>query len=178
LLEAEQCARRVVELQDSPLFEATARSLSARVALARGELARAASDSRRARVAFAGMPPYGLMASATLIDALTRQGRHDEAVQQAHEDLVLLGELGGPVCSDVIFGVAAAEALFASGDHASAASVLDEALRQIELRSGKIADDGLRRAYLSGRREVRRALELKRLWLEQGGLEQPGLEQS
>jgi eukaryotic-like serine/threonine-protein kinase len=168
LLEAEGCARRVVELQNSPLFEATSRSLSARIALARGDFALAVADSRRARVAFAGMPPYALMASATLLEALTRQGRHGEAVEQAHEDLTLLDELGGPVYCDVMFGVAAAEALFESGDHASAASVLGEALRQIELRSSKIVDEGTKRAYLGGRREVRRAFELKEQWLREG----------
>jgi hypothetical protein len=167
-LEAERCAKSAVALQDSPLFEATWRSLSARVALKRGDFALAVADGRRARAAFASMPPYALMASALVLQALTRQGKIGDAVELAHEDLTLLDELGGPVCSDVMFGVAAAEALFESGDRASAASVLGEALQQIERRSGLIADHRLKQSYLTRRPEVRRALQLKDQWLREG----------
>jgi hypothetical protein len=167
-LEVERCARSVVELQDSPLFEATSRSLSARLALRRGDFALAVTDGRRARAAFASMPPYALMASAIVLEALTRQGKSGEAVELAHEDLTLLDELGGPVCSDVMFGVAAAEALFESGDRASAASVLGEALQRIERRSDLIVDHRLKQSYLTRRTEVRRALQLKDQWLREG----------
>jgi hypothetical protein len=67
-----------------------------------------------------------------------------------------------------MFGVAAAEALFESGDRASAASVLGEALQQIERRSGLIADHRLKQSYLTRRPEVRRALQLKDQWLREG----------
>jgi hypothetical protein len=114
------------------------------------------------------MPPYALMASAIVLEGLTRQGKSDAAVELAHEDLTMLDELGGPVCSDVAFGVAAAEALFDSGDSASAASVLGEALQQIERRGGLIADHRLKQSYLTRRPEVRRALQLKEQWLREG----------
>jgi hypothetical protein len=165
LAEAEQCARATQELNPSPMFEATSQNLSARVAVARGDWAQAERDGRKARAGMTAMIPYALFASAHLVESLTRQGRSAEAAAIAKEDLDVLAAQHGPLYSEVPFRVAAAEALFEAGEHAAGESVLREALRQVELRAGKIADPVLRARFLERRTENRRALELARAWL-------------
>jgi len=79
----------------------------------------------------------------------------------AREDLELLERIDGPVSTEVLFRVAAADVLHGAGHLAEARGVLAEALRQIDIRSTKITDPALRSSYLSGRPENRRARELE-----------------
>ena len=64
-----------------------------------------------------------------------------------------------------MFQVAAAEAFFAAGNRAEAEAALREALRQIEIRASKLRDPALRRSFLDGREENRRARAHARAWL-------------
>lgn len=105
--------------------------------------------------------PYALMASASLVLALANQGRSVQACMIAREDLELLERIDGPVSTEVLFRVAAADVLHGAGHLAEARGVLAEALRQIDIRSTKITDPALRSSYLSGRPENRRARELE-----------------
>ncbi|HEY8946358.1 MAG TPA: protein kinase [Polyangiaceae bacterium] len=166
LEDAERCARAMVELQVSPIFEATSYSLSARVALGRSDWATAESDARKARASLAGMPPFQLIASASLLQALGGLGRHAEAASIARADLDALNASGEPLCSEVLFRVAAAEAFYRAGEREPAVSTLRAALDAIDVRRRKIPDVALQNTYLTGRRENRRAFELSRSWLE------------
>jgi eukaryotic-like serine/threonine-protein kinase len=165
LEEAEKCARALVAAGVNVGFASSAyRIVTARVALTRGDWTTAEADGRTARAGLVRLPPFWLMACAHLLTALARQGRGKEAAELATEDLQRLDRLGCPVCSEVLFRVAAAEALF-EGDQIPAAHVaLREALQRIEVRSSKIADADMKRSYL-GREENRRAFDLAHDWL-------------
>jgi ATP/maltotriose-dependent transcriptional regulator MalT len=110
--EAEQCAWVMILGGENPLFEAVARNVSARVALARGDWARAEQEARASRSGLLSMPPYGVMSAAYLIEALLAQGRREEARASAREELSRLQALAGPLCTEVMLRVAAAEAFF------------------------------------------------------------------
>jgi hypothetical protein len=140
------------------------RMLTGRVALARRDFARAVDDLRIGHQGIAQMTPYALLISSYEVQALVRSGRLDEAGRTAKAGLAVLAELGGPVCSEVMFEVAAAEALWETGEHGEARRVLARARAHMELRAHLIADADRRNAYLTGREENRRMLELERSW--------------
>jgi hypothetical protein len=167
LEEAEQCAQAMGKMGTNPVYAAShADALTARIAVSRGDWVRAEGDGRKARAGFVSHPPYQMIASAPFILGLVRLGRAEEAATVAREDLAVLARIGSPVWSEVLFRIAAAEALFAGGDRSEAESTLREALRQIELRRAKIFDPSLKESYLTRREENRRAAELARAWLE------------
>jgi hypothetical protein len=158
--EAEECAWVMILSGDNPLFEAVARNVSARVALARGDWERAEKEARASRAGLISMPPYGTMSAAYLLWALAAQGRWEEACALAREELARLARLEGPLCTEVLLRVAAADVFLGGGYHAEGESALASALGEIALRAGKIGDPELRAAYLSQRHENRRAAEL------------------
>jgi tetratricopeptide (TPR) repeat protein len=160
--EAERCALETMQLDDTPLFEATSRNSMARVALARKDWARAEADARMARTVMSAMLPYRFLATASLITALVQQGRAREAVELAREDTRLLDEMDSPAFSEVLFRVAVAETLFAVDERAAAERSLRQALRQIERRAAKLSDPVQRAVFLTARAENRRAAELAR----------------
>jgi tetratricopeptide (TPR) repeat protein len=162
--EAEQCARSLLEAHLTPVWDAMARLLFARVAIARGEWARVASESQKAQEQVVAMRPIWFVASTYLTRARVRQGRREEAAAVAREGLHLLSQTGGTGYSEIPFRVAAAEALFAAGDREAAESALREALRQIDHRAAKISDAYLRDCFLHRREENLRALELAGAW--------------
>jgi serine/threonine protein kinase len=162
--QAERCALEMVELQQTTLFEATSHNLTARVALARRDWKRAEADARSARTGMSALLPYRFLASSSLLTALVQQSRAGEAAALANEELALFEHMGSPVFSEVIFRVAAAEALFAGGQRSAAEGALREALRQIERRAAKLSDPTHRASYLTARAENRRAAELARSW--------------
>jgi serine/threonine protein kinase/tetratricopeptide (TPR) repeat protein len=162
--EADECARTMVKLNVSPIFDVVARSVSARVALAKKEWARAEQDGRQARDGMQTLLPYSLLASAALIEALLAQKRAREAAAIAREDLEALAKLPCPVNTEVLFYVAAAEALFEAGDRPEAERTLRQALTRIEVRAGKITEPALKNSFLTRRRENRRAFELAEAW--------------
>ena len=165
LEEAERCARALVAAGVNVGFASSAyRIVTARVALTRGDWITAETDGRTARAGLERLPPFWLMGCAHLLTALARQGRGEEAAVLATEDLQRLERLGCPVCSEVMFRVAAAEALFEGGRGPAAHAALREALRQIDHRSSKLTDPAMRTTYLA-RAENRRAVELARAWL-------------
>ncbi|HET6149051.1 MAG TPA: protein kinase [Polyangia bacterium] len=163
--EAQQCADTMVALDRSAIFLAAARVVTAGVALARHDWAHAESEARAARAGLTAMPPYGLMASAHLMTALVTQGRAAEAAAIAREDLARHATRRGPVCSEVLFLVAAAEALFAAGSRGEAESALRQGLRQIDVRARKLSDPALKQSFLLGRNENLRARAHAKAWL-------------
>ena len=88
----------------------------------------------------------------------------EEASAIARQDLEAIGKLRCPVCSEVLFYVAAAEALFESGDRQLAEETLRKALGRIEARAAKITNVSLKDSYLDRRRENRRAFQLAERW--------------
>jgi eukaryotic-like serine/threonine-protein kinase len=162
--EADQCSRTMVELNVSPIFDVVARSVSARVALAKKEWPRAEADGKLARDGMRSLLPFSLLATTALIESLLQQKRAGEAAVIAREDLNALRGLKGPVCTEVLFCVAAAEALLAAGDRPEAERALRDAIRQIDVRARKFAEPGPKQTYLTGRPENRRAFELARAW--------------
>jgi hypothetical protein len=93
-----------------------------------------------------------------------RQGRAEEAAGLAREDVARLERAAVPVCSEVLFFVAAADALLAGGDRPAGEAALRRALHLIDLRAAAITDAGQRRSFFA-REESRRASELAREWL-------------
>jgi eukaryotic-like serine/threonine-protein kinase len=162
--EAEHCAETMVQLERGAIFLGAARVISARVALAKRDWARAEEEGRLARAALVGLLPFGLMASAYLFTALLRQDRAEEAAGLAREDLARLEREAVPVCSEVLFFVAAADALLAAGDRPAGEAALRRALHLIDLRAAAITDPGQMRSF-AAREENRRASELARQWL-------------
>ncbi|HWA77079.1 MAG TPA: protein kinase [Polyangiaceae bacterium] len=160
LEEADQCALTMVQRNVSPMFEPTARIIRARVAFAKQDWQRAESDGRHVRRSMPTLLPYTLMATPPLVYALIRQGRAEEAAHVAHEDLAALNKLQGPVCSEVAFLVAAAEAFFENGESAPAERTLRQALTRIDARAAKMSEPLTKETYLSRRSENRRAREL------------------
>jgi tetratricopeptide (TPR) repeat protein len=136
--------------------------------LARGRAVEAEAEARTSLDLFAVSPPYRLMSRVVLIRALRAQGRAEEAAALAREGLDALAKLGGTGWTEVPFRIAAAETLHEAGDFDGARASLREALRQIELRAGKIPDSLWRERYLTLRPENIRASELSRAWLEVG----------
>ncbi|MEO8180731.1 MAG: protein kinase [Deltaproteobacteria bacterium] len=164
-VEAEECAWVMVLRGDNPLFEAVSRTVVARVALVRQDWVAAESEARQGRAGLANMAPYGVMASAYLMQALAQQERWEEACVIAREDLSVLARLDGPVNTSVLFRVSAAEALLGGGYRAEGESVLTQALDEIRLRADEISDPSLKSSYLTRRHENRRAAELARAHL-------------
>lgn len=160
LEESEQCALQMILRGDNPMFHAVASSVIGRVALSRGDYARAESESRRARHGLRNMPPYWMIASASLSLALVALGRTDEACELILADAVLLDRIAGPVCTEVLFRVAQAEVLLAGGHVAEAERALAGAERQIQVRLAKLSDPRLKTAYLTHRPENVRAREI------------------
>jgi len=164
LEEARGGAEALMRLQQSDLFEGTTLSLLARVAVKREEWSLAEERARRSRFLQRTIPPFMLVASAQLLEALTHLGRADEAAAVAREDLRALEEMGSPVWCEVMFRVAAAEAFHAAGDRDAADAVLRGALCEIARRAEIISDPSVRSGYLRGRPENLRAHALARAW--------------
>jgi hypothetical protein len=162
--EADACAATMVYLQNNPIFVCTSRIVTAQAALSRGDWARAEAEARSSRPTLLGIAPYGMMASAHLLTALVRQGRGAEASSIARDDLATYHPTGSPVCSEVLFKVAAAEALFEGGDREGGARVLRDALMKIERRSAHLRDTDHLTMFLTCRPENVRARELARAW--------------
>jgi hypothetical protein len=144
-----------------PLDEALSLALTARIALTRNDLAGAEADARKARAPLLALPPWGLYASAHLLEALVRLGRAADAAAIAREDIELMDRVGSPMFTEILFRVSAGEALLADGDRARAHESLAIALREIALRAAAIPDT-LGRERFHARYENRRALELAR----------------
>jgi hypothetical protein len=106
------------------------------------------------------------MASAHTLTAMVRQSKRESAAALARDDLAFVERVGSPICSEVMFRVAAAEALFEGGDRRSAERVLAGAIDQIELRAGTMSDAAMKDSYLTRRAENRRAFELARTFRE------------
>jgi eukaryotic-like serine/threonine-protein kinase len=173
LEEAEHCARMVRESRVSPLYEGPLpRVITGRIAVARKDWVRAEAESRVAREGLLhAAPPWGFISAGDLLRALVNLGRGAEAAAVAREDLLSRDGCEGPMCTEVLLEVAAAEALCAGGDRRAAEDVLRVALRAISLRAANIADPTLRRSYLGRREENRRAFELEGMWLAGSSVE-------
>jgi eukaryotic-like serine/threonine-protein kinase len=144
-----------------PLDEPLWLSLTSRIALTRGDFGAAEAGARKARAALLVLPPWGLLSSSQLLEALVHLGRADEAASIAREDLVLMDRIGSPMFTEIPFRVAVAIALNASGDASGARASLAIALRELDARAAAIPELRRRELFLA-RRENRRALELAR----------------
>jgi serine/threonine protein kinase len=163
--EAEACARAVQESHISPLYEHyIPRIITARVAVTRQDWPRAEEEGRQARAGLESLPPYMLMASADLVTGLLRQGKAAEAAVVAREDLARVAALEGPLCTEVLFNVAAAEALYEAGDRAEGSALLGTALAQIEERAKRMSDPMLKEMFLGRRAENLQAFALRDAW--------------
>lgn len=162
--EVEQLGRTTVELQASPIFVATAQNLTARAALFDGDWARAEDYGRRSHDGMIGLPAYQFIAASTMITALLRIGKIGEAAASARAEIAILDAMDGPVCSDIMLRVAAAEALFGAGEQAAARTILEKALADIEVRAAKMDDPALARTFREGREENRRAAAFAGEW--------------
>jgi eukaryotic-like serine/threonine-protein kinase len=163
--EALACARMVQAAHVSTLHDThLPRILTGRVALARGDLSRAADDCQVAQSGMTQLAPYDLMVTSYWVQALVRSGRIEEGEKVARDGLAVLGRLAGPVCTEVMFEVAAAEALWEAGARPDARRILGQARAHVDLRAGLIADAALRDSYLTNREENRRLAELERAW--------------
>lgn len=151
-------------LDRGPIFVAAARVVTACSALGRSDWPRAEAEARAARDGLDGLPAFRFMASSYLLAALAQQNRRSEAAALARDDLSLLARLEGPICSEVMFRVAAAEALFDDGAREQAEAALREALRQIDIRAGRISRTDLKTSFLTGREENRRARRRAQEW--------------
>jgi hypothetical protein len=162
--EAHRGAEALMRLQQSDLFEGSSLSLLARVAIKREEWRLAEERARRSRFLQRTIPPFMLVASSQLVEALTHLGRADEAAAVAREDLRTLEQMGSPVWCEVMFRVAAAEAFHAAGERDAADTVLHGALSEVARRAELISDPSLKEGYLHGRPENVRARALARAW--------------
>jgi hypothetical protein len=157
LAEAEQCAWELQKCGDNSVFDASSRNAAARVALLRGDFVAAESLGREARDGLLRVaPPYALLASSSVLSALTAQGRFAEAAELARHDLLRLDALEGPVFSELLFRVAAYDALAGAGCTAEAERVLTEAHKRLALRANKLESSTLKATYLTQRPENRR----------------------
>jgi hypothetical protein len=166
--EGEHCARVMQNLQSSPVFVATSQNLSARVAVFDEDWPRAEEYGRLSRMGLTAVPAYRFLAASAFITALVRQGRSAEAAASAREDLAMLDALDGPVCTEVMLRVAAAEALFADGHKTTAHAVLQRALTGIDVRAAKMTDPAIAQVFRTGREENRKAGALARAWFGAG----------
>jgi eukaryotic-like serine/threonine-protein kinase len=162
--EADQCVHTMRELDKSAAFQGTSLCLSSRVAVAKCDWARAVDHGRQGRQGLAGLAPYSLFASTSLIRGLGEIGQREAAAAIAREDLARYRALAGAVCSEVGFLVTAAEAFRAADSRAEADVALELALRQIDRRAEKL-EVGAPRATFLETSVNRRAFELRRAWL-------------
>jgi hypothetical protein len=160
--EAEDCARAVMASRINPIYEeGIPRVIIARVAVGRGDWVRAESEARRARSCLDAITPFQIIASADLMTALVQLGRGQEAAAIAREDRPRVDQVGGSMCTEVMFNVSAAQALLAAGDGEAGGHHLRLALDQIERRAALMTDPAMRASYLGRREENRRAFALR-----------------
>ena len=162
--EAKHLAQRVLEANISVSYQSCAYWAFANLALMRGQWATAEAEARRARERSAFSPIYVIAASTCLLRGLMGQGRVEEAVAVAREELDRLSRLEGAGFSEVPFRAAAAEALFQAGEREDAEESLREALHQIDLRASRIPDAAVKDSYLHRNKDNRRVFELARAW--------------
>jgi hypothetical protein len=158
--EAEQCAWELKRCADNPIFDATSRNAAARIALARGDFVAAETLGTEAREGLRAITPYSLLASSSVLSALAAQGRWSEAAELARHDLDQLDALEGPVFCELMFRVAAIEALRGAGQTTEADVVLTDTHQLLQLRANKIVDPVCKARYLTARLENRQILSM------------------
>jgi serine/threonine protein kinase len=167
--EAEVLANRVLEAQVSKLYMGHSHVTLGWVWFARGRVADAEVEARRAYEEMRIAPAIALMPLSLLIEILVSQGRAGDAKAAAEEGFLLYSKSQHVGFCEVPFLVSAAEARRAAGDIEGSRAALEEALRQIEARAAGIPDASQRELFRIGRPECRRASELARAWSETAG---------
>jgi eukaryotic-like serine/threonine-protein kinase len=163
--EALLCAQLVADSKISPQYESFLPAiLRSRVAVARGQWDQAAADGKTGQEGIADFLPYALIGGAYRLMGLTGGGRHQEAAVVARDGLAALARLDGPIFTEVIYTVAAAEALWSAGARDEARAALAQARRQVEARTALMAGADVRATFLARRPENRRLVELEQLF--------------
>lgn len=147
-----------------PMWTILTRSILARVALCRGQLAQAEELTRTAMQSFPAAASWQLHAAGVQIQALVGLGRPSEATAVAETVLAVMPELGGTGFTEVEVRVAASTAFYAAGNRERAHAELRETLRQIKLRADDIIDPSWKNSYLTRNPYCVRAQGLAREW--------------
>ncbi len=132
----------------------------ARGELARGNLAEAEVQARKACELLTALPSYKVFARPCLVAALLAQGRAAEAREVAVLAMQELEHLGGNSACGVAQRLALAEACFASHDDAAGDAALRECLRYLRTRADDIPEPQARQRFLRQVPENDRALTL------------------
>ncbi len=110
---------------------------------------------------FGGMLPYRVMVVPAYVDLLVRLERPDEARRLAEATLARIEAQGGLGAGELRVRLAVVEARLAAGDLEGGRAALRDALAELRRRAERIAEPGLRGAYLE-RPENRRLHDLAR----------------
>jgi len=140
--------------------EPAARASLAAILARLGDGVAAELEARRALDALAASPPDRALASLSLARALLAQGKSREAVAAVSDveaDALSIGWLAG---GGAPVWIALADAHLSAGDTTAAAAALATARRHVLAAASKLRSPALRRSFLEGIPEHRRALDL------------------
>lgn len=149
---------------DSAAREAEGRWMLGVIAAREGDPSSAAEHLSASLDGLRTLPPQWLIAASRLAYVRLAQGRAAEALALTREAMEVQARMGGHGHRSLLLRVAHAEALHATGERDAAAGELREALALLHVRAEGIDDPAVRRRFLEGRAENRRALDLAREW--------------
>jgi tetratricopeptide (TPR) repeat protein len=147
-LEIEERATATAVAARSPMFEGFCRVYLAKIRRARGELAEAEREVRRAMALIESMPPVLASALAELAMILLEARRPSEALDASTRGMNIRETTGALEEGDVLLQVAHAEALLATGDVEAGRARAKLARRDVEQRAAIIADEPSRAAFM------------------------------
>jgi tetratricopeptide (TPR) repeat protein len=148
-----------------PRYRVFALAIHAEVMAAHGELAQAEQATRAAAGLDEAGPRARAVALGTLARVLGAQGRPREALEAARRGLELARACDGLEEGDGLLRLCEAEALAALGQREEAARAIGDARARLHQRAARIAEPGLRRAFLREIEEHARTLDLAKDWL-------------
>jgi hypothetical protein len=163
--EAHQHSQAILDASPSPIYSGMARTALSQLAFAQGRLDEAEAESRQATGLLLMFRPYAMAARVYRINALLGLGRVEEAQKVADEVLEDLQAIGCAGFCEVRARLSIAEARHAAGHMDAASRELQEAVRQLELRSTDIPDEAGKQRFLTAVPENARALALAQAWL-------------
>lgn len=167
LLQAQQLARAMLELNLGPNYTGFAHGVLSQILRHQGDLQAAEEHARKAVAMLVMMRPYQIVAFINLCRALLAQGRVGEARAAAEQGLQIVTDLGGSGYNEVSLRLAVAEARYADSDLAAAHEALAFTLAELQRRAVQIVDPEQRARFLQQVPDNARARELARLWLGQ-----------
>jgi tetratricopeptide (TPR) repeat protein len=150
------------ELEHVPFFSGVISTLKANVARARGELAEAEQQARKAGERLGAYFFEQLTARVLLSGVLLARGRATEAREEAASAVGQLEAVGGEARPTVGVYLALAEACLADGALVEGEAALRRAWRYVHARAGEIPQEAARQRFLRQVPENARTLELAR----------------